>query len=129
MDQNPILLVLLDLNKAYYTIERGRLLSTLEIYSTCPCMCRLLAVFWNQQEFVTHKNGYHVLHFKSTQGTTQGRLISPTLFNLIVNNVVRNWITMTVDDQLVTHEESVIAVGRCLVLFYAENDVVGSRDI
>ena len=49
----------------------------------------LLAVFWDQQKVVTRQNGYHGPHFKATRGDTQGRLITPTLFNLIVDNVVR----------------------------------------
>ena len=58
-------------------------------------MCRLLAVFWDQQEVVIQKNGYHGMYFKETQGTTKGGLISPTLFDLIVENVVMNWLAMT----------------------------------
>ena len=66
-------------------------------------MCRLLAVFGDHQEVINHQNGYHGTHFKETRGTTQGRLISPTLFYLIVNNVVSNWIAMMLEEQQVTH--------------------------
>ena len=52
-------------------------------------MCRLLAVFWDQQEVITRQNRYHGPHFKATKGTTKGRLIYPTLFNFIIDSVVR----------------------------------------
>ena len=35
---------------------------------------------------------------------------------------------MTLEDQLVAQEELVLAVGRCLGLFYNDNGVVVSRD-
>ena len=35
---------------------------------------------------------------------------------------------MTVEEQLVVHEGLGLAVGRCMVLFYADDRVVGSRD-
>ena len=55
-EQDPLLLVFLDLRKAYDTVDWGRLLANLEVYGAGPHMCKLLAVFWDQQEFVTLKN-------------------------------------------------------------------------
>ena len=51
-----------------------------------------------------------------------------TLLNLIVENVVSNWIAMTVEDRLVAQEGLGLTVGRCMGLFYAEDNVVGSWD-
>ena len=128
MDQDPLLLAFLNLSKDYDTVDRGRLLTTLEGYGAGPRMCRILEVFWDQQEVVTHQNGYHVPHFKENWGTTQGGLISPTLFNLIVNNTVKNWLSMTVEYQLVAYKRLGLDVGRCMGLLYADNIVLGSRD-
>ena len=63
-------------------------------------------------------------YFKSTRGTNQGGLVSPTLFNLIVDNVVQNWLALTVEYQLVSQEVLVLAVGRCMGLFYDDDGVV-----
>ena len=52
----------------------------------------------------------------------------PTLFNLIVDNVVRKCLALTVEDQLVSKEGLGLALGRCLGLFYAKARVVGSWD-
>ena len=91
-------------------------------------MCNLLVVFLYQQEFIAHQNGYHGPYFKTTRGTTQGILISPNLFNLIVYNVVCNWLALMVDDQLPAQEGLGITLWRCLVIFYANGGMVGSRD-
>ena len=99
--QDPLFLVFLDLQKAYYTVDFGCLMTTLEGYGAGTHMCSLLSVFWDQKEVVTCKNGYHDLNFKAIWGTSQSGLISPTLFNLIVDNVVRNYLALTVEDQLV----------------------------
>ena len=40
--------------------------------------------------------------------------------------MVRNWLTMTVEDQYVVHKRLEIAVGGCLGLFYADNILVVS---
>ena len=74
------------------------------------------------------KKGNHGPQFKLTGGGTYFRLLSPILFNLIVDNVVRNWLALTVEDQLVAQEVLGPAVGSCMGIFYTNNGVVGSRD-
>ena len=91
-------------------------------------MYSLLEVFWYQQKVVPCQKVYHGPHFKSTRGITQVGIILLTLFNLIVDNVVWNWIEMMVEYQLVTQEGLVLAVGRCLGLFYDNGSVVLLRD-
>ena len=68
----------------------------IEGYGAGPSMIIQLEVFWDQQEEFTLQNGYHGLHLKETQGTTEGGLILPILFNFIVDNMVRNWLEMIV---------------------------------
>ena len=45
---------------------------------------------------------------------------------MILDNVVKNWIALAVEDKLVAHEGMGIKAGQCLGLFYAENGIVGS---
>ena len=101
VDQYPLFLVFIDLQKVYDTVDCGLLMNTLEGCSSGPHMCRFLAVFWYQQEVFTLQNRYHGPHFKATRGFNQGILISPTLFNLTVDHLVHKWLALTVDDQLV----------------------------
>ena len=59
---------------------------------------------------------------------THGRLVSLTLFNVVVDNVIRTWLAMRVEDQRVAHDSMVETVGRCLGVFYDNNGMVGSRN-
>ena len=69
-DKDPLFLVFLDLSKAYNTVDRGRLIRTLEGYGAGPHICELLSTFWVQQEVFTIQNGYHGQNFKATRRTT-----------------------------------------------------------
>ena len=102
---------------------------TLEGYGASLHMCRILAVFWYQYVIYTCQKGYHHMHFKANRGTNLGGLIPTTLFDLVVKNVARNWLSLMVEDQLIAHKGLVLSVGRCLRLFYADNVVVGLRDL
>ena len=73
-------------------------------------------------------NGYLGMAFPATQGTRQDGLVSPTIFNNVVDNVIRAWLAMTVEDQIVAPDGIGEAVGRCLGVFYSDNSMVGSRD-
>ena len=56
----------------------------------------------------------------------QGGIISPTLFNVVVYNVVRMWLTFTVEYQSVAQEGLGINVGRFLGFFYTYKGMVGA---
>ena len=79
----------MDLSKAYDIVYQERLLMTLEGYGAGPCLCRLLETFWGRQQVMPRKNGFHGSAFTTTRGTTQGGLLSPTLFNVVLENVIR----------------------------------------
>ena len=88
INQYPIFLVFLDVRKASDTVERFRLIRNLERYSVGPQMYELLATFWVHQKFATRKTGYHSPKCKATYGTVQGGIISPNLFNVVMDNLV-----------------------------------------
>ena len=66
------------------------------------------------------QNGFQIPAFPDTRGTMQDRLVYPTLFNMVVDNVIITWLAMTVADHRVAHDGLEETAGRCLVLFYAE---------
>ena len=45
---------------------------------------------------VPRYNGFHGMAFPYTGGTPQGGLVSPTLFNMVVDKVIRTWLVITV---------------------------------
>ena len=58
----------------------------------------------------------------------QGGIVSPSLFNVVVDNVVRTWLEMTVEDQLVAHEVLGLNMGICVGFFYAYNGMIRTWD-
>ena len=82
-------------------------------------MCVLLDTFWGHQQVVPRQNGFHGLAFPATQETTQVGLVSPTLFIIVVDTVIRTWLDMIVDDQRVAHNRMGEVFGRCMGFFYA----------
>ena len=44
----------------------------------------------------------------------QGGLVYPTLFNVVVDNVIITWMAMTVEDQRVAQDGLGETVGRCV---------------
>ena len=72
VDQDQLLLVFLDLRKAYSKLYRGRLPNTLEGYGAGLKLRGLLAEFWSRQEEVTRHNGFHVPQLRVTRGMKQG---------------------------------------------------------
>ena len=77
---------------------------------------------------VPSQNAFHRPAFPTTRGTTQGGLVSPTLFTMVVDNVIRTWLAMMVEDQQVDQDGLVETVGRCVGVFYADDGMVGLRD-
>ena len=126
--QYPLLLVFLYLSKAYETVDRKRLLMTLEGCGAVSCLCVILETFWVHQQLVPRHNGFHKPAFPATRGATQGGLVSLTFFNVVVENFIRTWMTITVEEQRVNHDRLVETSGRCLGVFYVNDGMVISRD-
>ena len=56
IDQDPLFLVLLDLNNAYDSVDWDHLLVTLEGYGVSPQLCGLLETFWDCHQVVPRQN-------------------------------------------------------------------------
>ena len=63
VDQDPLLLVLLDLRKVYINLDWGRLLQTIEGYGAGPKLQGLLTKFWLRQKVITYQNDFYNLQF------------------------------------------------------------------
>ena len=77
---------------------------------------------------VPRQNVYHRPALPATLRTTQAGLVSLTLFNIIVDNVIQTWLAMTVEYQRMAHGGLREALWRCLRVFYADDGMVVSRD-
>ena len=74
---------------------------------------------------ITRQSGYHVTQFRETHSTTQGGLVSPTLFNVDFNSVVQTWLLITVEDDVVAHDRLRNTVGQIMSVIYADDEILG----
>ena len=84
-----------------------------------------MAIFWSQKNVFTRHNGFRFPQFHATRHTAQGGLALPTLFNVEVESVVRQWLSLIVEDDSTTHEGLWMAVGRFMGVFYADDGIIG----
>ena len=83
--------ILLDLHKAYNALGRTRCLYILEIYGLGPRDLNLLCRYWERLKMVAQTGGYYGEPFRGERGFTQGDPLFPTIFNVVVDAVVRHW--------------------------------------
>jgi len=127
--QEPLHLIFLDLKKAYDTVDRPRLLDLLSQYGVGPNCIRLLREFWDRQQTVARQSGYHGPAFHPERGQTQGDVFSSEGFNILVDAVVREWLTTIVDcDGNTVTNGFGISIAHRLSMFYADDGVIGARD-
>jgi hypothetical protein len=89
--QHTLYQVFIDLKKVYDTLNRGRTLEILKGYGVGPKLLAIIRNFWSEHTVVARQGVYHGEAFKAEQGVTQGDIPSPTIFNIIVDCVVRAW--------------------------------------
>ena len=90
-------MILMDPHKAYDTLDRSRCLDILEWYGVGPRHRRLLQTYWRRLTMVSRAGGYYKTALKGARGVAQGDPLSPTIFNVVVDAVVRHWVTVMVE--------------------------------
>ena len=87
-------MIFLDLHKEYDSLDRSMCLEILEWYGVAPLAFWLLRTYWQISPMVAKAGGYCGEAFKGARGMTQGDPLSPTIFNVVVDAVVRHWVTL-----------------------------------
>ena len=127
MREEVLYVIFLDLTKAYDALDRSRILEILEGYGVGPQARRLLRTYREKSTMVARAGGYYGTGFKGAMGVTQGDPLSPTIFNVVVDAVVRHWVTLAVEDA-----EKRVDRGKegrhQAALFYADGGMVASSD-
>ena len=120
-------MIFLDLTKAYDALDRSRSLEILKGYGVVERVRRLLREYWNKLTMVARAVGYYGTSFKGGRGVTQGNPLSPTIFTVVVDAVVRHWVTLAVTEAETRGERG--QEGRHqAALFYADNGMVALYD-
>ena len=93
--------VFLDLTKAHDTLDRKWTLKILEKYGVGPNILCLLETFWDALVLCARQGRYYSCDFiKSGRGVTQGGILSPIIFNIIVDAIVRKLLQYYSPDDL-----------------------------
>ena len=61
-----------------------------------PQSRRILQIYWRQITMVARSGVYYGMAFQVTPGVVQGDLLYPTIFNVVVDAVVRNWVKVVI---------------------------------
>ena len=83
--------IFLDLRKAYDAMDQGRCLKILHGVGVDEKTVWLIARFWKESGLCCRATGFYGRLFKVRCGVTQGSPLSPTIFNLMVDSVMREW--------------------------------------
>ena len=90
MREEVLYVIFLDLNKAYDALDRSRSLEILKGYRVGDRVRRLLREYWDRTTMVVRAGGYYGTGFKVGWGVTQGDPLPPTIFNVVMDAVVRH---------------------------------------
>ena len=87
MDKNrhPRYTVFLDLTKAYDTLDRPRTLEILKAYGVGPNIINIIEQTWEMDCMIPKQSGCYGKEINTSRGVRQGDIISPTVFNIVVD--------------------------------------------
>ena len=91
-------MILLDLHKEYDALDRSRCLEILEGYGIRPQARKLLKTYWHCLKMVARTGGYYGTAIRGERGVTQSDPLSPTIFNVVVDEVIRHWVQGVVEE-------------------------------
>ena len=86
--------VFLDLQKAYYYLDWEMSLELLVVYGVGLRTLRLLQTYWERLTMVAKASRYFGRPFKGYRGVTQGGPMSPKIFNVVRDAIIRQRMSM-----------------------------------
>jgi len=128
IQRQPLFQIFLDLKKAYDSVDRDRTLNLLTQYGMGPKLINLLRNFWSRQNVVIRQSGFHGTPIQPERGQTQGGVFAGTLFNILLDAVIRHWLTLVVNDNGIVTDGFGPTVGERMALFYADDGLLSSTD-
>ena len=73
-------------------MDPGRYLEILRDCGAGEKMIRLISRFWRDSQLACRAAGHYGRPVRARRGVTQGGALSPTIFNLMVDAIVREWV-------------------------------------
>jgi len=127
LEQQALYGVFVDLKKAYDAMDRERCIELLKEYGVGPRMMPMIIFFWDDAMMVCRATGNYGEPFQGFRGVTQGRPLSPLIFNIMVDAIVREWLRQVLVDRA-AKEGYGDEVNLFLAIFYADDVFIAARD-
>ena len=90
-EQSPLYGKFLDIRKTYNTIDRGRCIHILGNHGVREKAISLIQYFWEHVVLVCRAMRYYGYLIKIFRGVTQDGPVPHTIFNFMMNTVIREW--------------------------------------
>jgi len=129
VQQRPFHVAFLDIEKAFDSFHRDRLLDIATAYGLGPISRRIISSFWDMQQLATRQSGFYGEVFTAHRGVTQGCCISSEFCKLATDCVIRAWLNTTIDDDGRTVRDGLgDTVQDRLVSLYSDDHALASSD-
>ena len=92
-------------------------------YGVVPRTIRLIQTYWGRLTMVARARRYFGRPFKGYHKVTQGNSLSPTIFNMVVDAIIRHWVAV-VDPTKYGTEGLGLPIQDLEAYFYANNVLV-----
>ena len=126
--EEVLYVIFLDLHKAYDALDSSRCLDILKGEGVGTRACRIIQTYWRRLAMMARAGGYYGTAFQGAHRVTQGDPLSPTIFNVVVDAVVRHWGTVMVEGAEERGERG--QEGRHQnALFYVEDGMIASSEL
>ena len=120
--------IFLDLRKSYHALDRDRCLDILTGYGVGTSTLRILQIYWVELQMAEKVGGHYGSIFQIHRGVTQGDPLLPTIFNVVVDTVIRYWVTVLGGAREVAGQVLGSSIHPLLELFYANDRLVASPE-
>jgi len=127
MDQETLFKACLDWAKAFATFNEERAFKKLHECGFPAKMLALIALQWCKMQVTPKQADFFSMPFCQDSGQITGSVLGPLVFNVVVDSVVRHWMTVMVNDGG-TSAITGLAVKERLLPFCADDGMVASRD-
>lgn len=119
-EKETVYQVFLDLRKAYDSVSRQRLLLIMKEYGIGERTATLIEKYWTTQQVAIKQSGFYGKAFSPGRGVIQGDVLSPTLFNLVIDTIVRQ-LCSEIDENETGRIQS-------MCVFYADDGYLGGTN-
>jgi len=127
IDQETLFKACLDWAKAFAAFHKERAFMKLHEHRLPTKMLTLLALQWDKMQVIPKQADFFGTPFCQDSGQITGSILGPLIFNVVVDSVVRHWMTVMVDDGG-TSAMTGLTLKELLLLLCADDGMIASRD-